>query len=808
MGGHESRHREGDDYRYDITIFTGNKKHSGTTNNAYAILYGSKGFSRTLRIPHNHKEDFSKGHRDTHTIYTRFLGDLYRIDVWQRGKHDDQWYVEKVIVNYKGLRESKDSKELNLSNGSKDSVDSPVSRPPSKSLSKSTGKKKDPSKFKFIKKKDAKVLLEEKVRTIGGSSDSITKDQLKSVVAMSDSYTKLVSDPGIAHPSLIRRNTLHDSETLSIPEQMTKTEWHFPCYRWIDEHEELWEGTSVLPQHEKKAERVRLRNDERERKKGLYMWGDYGDHLPGFIRSKFDNLPFDERWSEEKMGDFMGSASKAGINFGIDKFTSVIGQKWKSLDDWKDFFHVLPVPKIAANWRDDEVFARQRIQGVNPTVIKRVTEWPLQNPNFQLTDDMVQGLLRTNTTIASEVKENRIYVCDLTDFAIFDKPDYLKPDRYIAVPILLLYVADKNSTKVLMPLAIMLRAHEPYHPELNPIYTPINCKPEEWILAKMFYNNTDGMNHQLSAHLMGTHLSTEPMVIAMHREMASCHPIYKLLLPHFKFQLGINCRAREILLAQNGPVDQVMPISIKAISKAVNIAYSNWRFDEASFPAMLEKRGITKDPQDLPDYLFRDDGLELWKVIRAFVKNMIKVFYLSDNDVKEDYELQNWVKEIYENGFHKQDKGWPSEVTSIKQLVKMLTTIIWTVSAQHAALNFSQYESFAFVPASPGSIFLAPIGHKDCKVKKGELTEAHIFQAMPNKDIAIRQVAMMWILSSYSSEDKMLGQYPETYFTEPQVEQVVKAYRAELAGLEAKFKLSHPDWDHLLPSKIPNSTAV
>ncbi len=46
-------------------------------------------------------------------------------------------------------------------------------------------------------------------------------------------------------------------------------------------------------------------------------------------------------------------------------------------------------------------------------------------------------------------------------------------------------------------------------------------------------------------------------------KFATCHPVYKLLLPHFKFQLAVNCRAREILIAPGGPVDDVMPLKIE-----------------------------------------------------------------------------------------------------------------------------------------------------------------------------------------------------------------------------------------------------
>ena len=49
---------------------------------------------------------------------------------------------------------------------------------------------------------------------------------------------------------------------------------------------------------------------------------------------------------------------------------------------------------------------------------------------------------------------------------------------------------------------------------------------------------------------------------------------------------------------------------------------------------------------DLPNYFARDDGLELWYAVKTYVKDVIDIFYLNDEDVRVDDELQRWFKEI------------------------------------------------------------------------------------------------------------------------------------------------------------------
>ena len=50
---------------------------------------------------------------------------------------------------------------------------------------------------------------------------------------------------------------------------------------------------------------------------------------------------------------------------------------------------------------------------------------------------------------------------------------------------------------------------------------------------------------------------------------------------------------------------------------------------------------------DLPGYHHRDDCLLLWDVIKKYVEKMVNTFYEDDYAVVDDWELQNWAKEVY-----------------------------------------------------------------------------------------------------------------------------------------------------------------
>lgn len=739
MGGSDSKPKE-DDVQYNVTVYTGTRKHAGTKDvSVFIILHGDKGVSEELKLHHQSSDDFTKGHVDIHPVYCPDLGSVWKIEVWKTDKNNkgDPWYIERIVVDKKLIPE--------------------------------------------VKKKVLKQQMDLK-------RESQLVEEFKSQI---DPHSPTVG-------RLVSSGNLFNRSSNSALEE-TKSSWTFPCYRWIDEREELWEGTSILPQYDTKRERVEQRRDELERKRGLYQWKHF-EGLPCFVRSKFATLPKDEKWNEEKLQDFMGSRMRAGTNFGLDKLMEIF-HTWKDFDDYTDLFTLLPIPKIQKVWKLDETFAKQRMQGINPTTIRRVTSLPI--PNFPVTTELVRPLIRPGSTLESEMALNRLYYIDYSFFAEYDKPECIKEGRYLSSPMCLLYV---NPEGKLMPIAIQLRTSVPAHPKKNPIFTPLDTEPE-WTLCKMYFAQADGMHHQIEAHLMATHLITEPMVVSMHRNIASCHPMYKLLHPHFKYQLAINTRAREFMITPGGPVDEVMPLKVECIMDALQKSYGRWRFDQSSHAAMIRNRNITNKPSDLPGYYYRDDGALIWDAISSYVEEIVRSFYSNNDDVRFDQEIQNWLKEIVEVGFRGEEKGFPKKADSIPELVQILTTIIWTVSAQHAVLNFTQYENYAFIPSAPGSLYIAPFGHPNSTWARGKLTMRDIFVALPPKVLCSKQIAMSYVLSQYSSEDQMLGNYTESYFTEPKTAIALENYRKKLASV-TKTITERGEWENFLPSKIPNATAV
>ena len=211
------------------------------------------------------------------------------------------------------------------------------------------------------------------------------------------------------------------------------------------------------------------------------------------------------------------------------------------------------------------------------------------------------------------------------------------------------------------------------------------------------------------------------------RNLPDAHPVFKLLRPHFRYTIAINTRARANLINDGGIIDIAFAIGgegRRELMRRAGIVYDvNW----SNIPKNVKDRGVD-DPNLLPGYQYRDDGLKVWQAIQDYVEGIIDMFYKSDQDVSSDTEVQSWAGDTYQNGFPShgglQGHGFPQMIQTKQKLVEICTLIIFSGSAQHAAINFLQYDIYSYIPNAPFSLCLPPPS------KKGEANHDTLLQAL------------------------------------------------------------------------------
>jgi hypothetical protein len=582
--------------------------------------------------------------------------------------------------------------------------------------------------------------------------------------------------------------------------------WSFPYYRWILSHStaEVLEGTARLPQHVHNERAASARLEQLKLRQRMYVWrpAEATARLPGALDiSKERPLPKDELYRGLTEGSYEAvvATTLAAIKLNLPVLTSA----WNGLVDIFDFFKSIELPQLAQRWKDDREFARQAVQGISPVHIQSITALP---QGFPLSGADLHGLLSPGSSLEQALAAKRIF---LLDFEILDGiPMFRKVDkdgaeerRWAPASRCLLYLDD---TRQLRPIAIQLGRD----PERDPVFTP-NDSEHDWLAAKIFVRCSEGNAHQMVGHALRTHFVAEPFVMATMRNLPDPHPVYKLLRRHFRYTLAINEGARQGLLAEGGVFDDFIATGgpDKGHLELGKKGFQRWKLMDNKPLPDFERRGVL-DPAVLPYYPYRDDALPLWDAIEEYVGGVLRHFYTSDADLVRDTELQAWWADLTQRGLPV-DKLPCAELKRVTDLVDILATVLFTVSVQHAAVNYLQYEHYGFVPNAPLCMRQAP------PREKGKLGPEDIAAMIPAKSQTLWQIAIGRALSSYGDDEEYLLQergWRENYFHEPELAAIHERFRgrlrAQLDAVKARNAKSEVPYTVLQADKIPCGITV
>ncbi|MBW4644914.1 MAG: lipoxygenase [Goleter apudmare HA4340-LM2] len=468
-----------------------------------------------------------------------------------------------------------------------------------------------------------------------------------------------------------------------------------------------------------------------------------------------------------------------------------------SIKDYEKLVPEMELTAIANTFQQDEVFAYMQVAGFNPFMIHRVTSL---GDRFPVTDEHYQAVMGTEDSLTAAGQEGRLY---LADYGILDgalNGTYPREQKYLYAPLALFALPQgTDPNRLLRPVAI--QCGQTPGPDY-PIITPKSSK-YAWLFAKAIVQIADGNYHEPVSHLARTHLFVGSFILTTYRQLPASHPLSLLLRPHFEGTLAINDAAQRILIAPDGGVDRLLSSTIDNSRVLAVRGLQSYGFNSAMLPKQLQQRGVD-DPNMLPVYPYRDDALLVWNAIHEWVLGYLKLYYPTDQDVQNDAALQAWAAEAqaYDGG-RVPDFGEDGGIKTRDYLVDAATLIIFTASAQHAAVNFPQKDLMSYAPALP----LA--GYLPASTLKGEVSKQDYLNLLPPLEQAQRQLNLLHLLGSIYYNK--LGEYPTLHFTDPQVQPLLQAFQSHLRQIEATINQRNqkrPVYEYLLPAKIPQSINI
>ena len=390
----------------------------------------------------------------------------------------------------------------------------------------------------------------------------------------------------------------------------------------------------------------------------------------------------------------------------------------------------VPEPDHMDSWENDEFQGRQFLNGVNPVMIKVAQD--LGNFSEEIANELGKDTLR------GLIDDKRLFYVSFDELEDLEKnphqawPAVLNPDkpqdepRYFDAAIAIFILSEDRQT--IKPEAIQL-VREPG----ARVYTKANSGESEWLFAKTKLQTADSQYHQWVSHLGMTHLgkrdtnrnndwidfsscfgtqhfpqhcifytATEPHIVAVYNTLKrKNHKLYTFFKPLFKDTLLLNWAARNSLASNtaNSPGDKISSVGVGQFMQLIQKKWQSYDFFESGLPSELASRGFAED-FDMPMYLFRKDGMKLWDAYGTFASDFVAELYDSDEELASDEDVQEWARET-----SYADKGavpgFPTSFTDRATLAKALQTIMWMTSGLHAAVNFPQYDFYAWGANKP-----------------------------------------------------------------------------------------------------------
>lgn len=564
----------------------------------------------------------------------------------------------------------------------------------------------------------------------------------------------------------------------------------FVCNRWIrtrDGDVELRVDHMILLNEETEQKLRQHRVRELQQKQKSFRWRVFVEGAPQCVDIS----------SLSELGPNLCYSHKSSpVNIHYLKGFSDRAESWSSFSELETLFALNEQNNGVArfvkdHWREDWFFGLQTLNGPNPLMLRQLRTVP---KNLAVTCNILRPFLPAGSSLQKELQKGNMYLLDYEVLEGVPANRINGKPSYLCAPLCLLHLSPQGQ---LLPIAIQL-LQEPGR--LNPVFLPSDpgC---DWLLAKVWVRLADFLCHQLDSHYLRTHMMAELCCTATIRQLPGVHPLHQLLMPHVRTSLQINFQARVSLLNSGGVFDKAVGCGLEALPVMLSQCSARIRYRSLCVPDDISERGIDR----LPQSLYAKDARRVWDALHRFVIGWLDLCYHRDEDVKRDSELQQWIREINEHGFPP-ESGFPQSFQTKDEVSEFVTVMMFSCTALHAAVNFSQLDFALWAPNSPACLLRPP------PQVKGYVTEQDVLEFLPDVNTTCRVLTGLSLLSVPSVDYVPLCGYREAVFSRGAPQRLLEGVQAELRSISdditrrnAGFALPYV---YLDPERIENRVAI
>ncbi|MFO7565185.1 MAG: lipoxygenase family protein [Enhygromyxa sp.] len=422
---------------------------------------------------------------------------------------------------------------------------------------------------------------------------------------------------------------------------------------------------------------------------------------------------------------------------------------------------------------------------------------------FPVTNEIYQRVMGPEDTLERAAAERRLY---LADYRLCDN---LPPGtwssgslgverkKYVYAPMALFAWRPETDDEAGEFVPVAIQCHQRATPTRpNPIFTPLDGV--RWDMAVAVVQSAEASHHEMVWHLGRSHMVMEAVYLCARRTLAPQHPLMILLAQHCEFTLAINDYAAKHLIAPGGQVDVLFGSTLSGTLTIMARALEEYRLDRASPPDQAVDR-LIDDRRGLPEFPFRDDAATLWEPFARWIDSYVRLYYARPQDIAEDTELADFLRTLADpQGGNLRGVPTPESVAA---LGKFIATLCWIGSAQHSALNYTQFPYMAYPPTMPLALYAeAPTAETPQNQLNWSAMLAPVRDAVIQSDIAYQLSGVKW---------RAIGHYSRWAFRDPRVQTLLARLYRDFDVVESQLRdrdrLRFMSYPYLFPSNAQNS---
>jgi len=210
------------------------------------------------------------------------------------------------------------------------------------------------------------------------------------------------------------------------------------------------------------------------------------------------------------------------------------------------------------------------------------------------------------------------------------------------------------------------------------LFTPNDDDHKKWEHAKWLYRVTITTVITIKTHLLETHqIVAHSLVVPTRERLPFNHPLRRFLKPFCFRTVYINHSAAQNLIGKKQLVHRAWAFNYKEVHDIMATLNKGYEFD--LHKNRFKNNGMTDVPDDV--YPIKTDMTQYWNITHDLVTNYVKIFYESDQALKDDEFIPNWYKAMLDGLHIKKDSKY-RELT-MDNMCNIICNGIFNGSAWH-----------------------------------------------------------------------------------------------------------------------------